>query len=232
LLALGLALGVVACLYACGGSEETPEDTVVLPPRAETGVEDDADAGAPSTDAATDAPADAKTDAPVTGCDGGAGCERLVFVTSTTYVGREIGGIAGADAKCQARAAASTNAEVKAKRFRAWISTNASAVRDRLVHGTAPYRKPSDKLVATSWTDLTDGTLTGGIDEDENGAIVGGLAWTGSTAAGANGPDQCDAWSPSGNTGRTGNVGGTGAGWSSANTNGCAQAHRLYCFEE
>src|SRR4051794_35430333 len=54
-----------------------------------------------------DADADAGTDAsPLIGCQGALACERVAFVTSASYTG-DLGGIAGADAKCQAAANAS-----------------------------------------------------------------------------------------------------------------------------
>jgi hypothetical protein len=181
-------------------------------------------------DTGVDGKADAVADA---GCgEAGATCERVVFATSTTSSGNGLGGVAGADARCQARADGSTHVRVRGKRFRAWISTKQSAVKDRLVHGTAPYKLPSGAIIAASFADLTDGSLLEGIDEDENGANVGGNAWTGSNADGTLGPDECDGWTASGTNGRAGNVGGKGAGWSDGTNASCGQSFRLYCFEE
>jgi len=155
-----------------------------------------------------------------------------MFVTSTNYTGNGIGGFAGADAKCPAIAAGSTLPQVKNARFRAWISTKQGAGKDRLVHGTAPSNKPKGGVMVTSFTDLTDGNLGSGIDEDENGATIGGEAWTGTNTRGDFGPDECDAWTLSGNGGRTGNVGGMGNSWTSGSDRGCGQPHHLYCVEE
>jgi hypothetical protein len=223
------ALAAFVTLFACGDDEPAIDSDLPLPRR------DDVDAGvdAGGVRPAVDASDAALDDTPEAGCaDAGAGCERLVFVTSTTFSGNELGGIAGADAKCQARAAASALLVVKNARFHAWISTNASSVRDRLIHGTSPYRKPLGTIFAKDWTDLTDGTLMSGIDEDESGGVTNGRAWTGTTAAGANGPDQCDAWSPSGNSGRAGAVGNTTTAWTSLSDDGCEQPRHLYCFQE
>lgn len=227
-----LALGVLA---AC--SSKPPSDgggDIPLPDRLEGGADADAAADVkPGSDAGADdaaAPLDADADVDA-GCSGAA-CERVVFATSGTFVGNNLGGLLGADAKCQAAADASTHPRVKGRRFQAWLSTTATAVKDRLVHGTLAYRKPGGTVVASNWTDLTKGTLQSGIGEDENGATVSGSAWTGSTNAGLNGPNQCDAWTVTGNLGRTGNVGGAGGGWSDAIDRSCALANRLYCFEQ
>jgi hypothetical protein len=234
-----VVLGPVLALRAVAAcSAKPPSDIggdVPLPDRLEAGADADA---APDVvtggddDAADDAaaPLDASPDVDA-GCSGPA-CERVVFATSGAFVGNALGGLLGADAKCQAAADASTHARVKGRRFHAWLSTTATAVTDRLVHGTLAYRKPGGTVVASNWTDLTKGTLQSGIGEDENGVAVSGSAWTGSTNAGLNGPNQCDAWTITGNQGRTGNVGGAGGGWSDAVDKPCSNANRLYCFEE
>jgi hypothetical protein len=223
----GAALAVAA-LYACSSKTDTDDSGVPLPPRNFDGG-DDGEGGSAPKDAS-----DAKADAVVeSGCpDASPTCERIIFVTSATYTGNAIGGFSGADTKCQTVAATSTLPQVKNARFRAWISTKASAVKDRLVHGTAPYMKPKGTLIVASFVDLTDGNLANGIDEDENGAAVNGEAWTGTNIQGNFGPDECDAWTPSGNGGRTGNVGGTGNGWTNGNDRGCGQPHHLYCVQE
>jgi hypothetical protein len=225
LLACVLVGAAVVVALACGGSSSTDDESVALPDRR--------DGGADATDDAATVDGPDASDATITGCaDASPTCERIVFATSGQYVGNNIGGIAGADTRCQNRAAASILPAVSARRFRAWISTQASAVRDRLVHGTAAYRMPSGTIVANDWTDLTDGNLQEGIDEDENGAAADGQAWTGTNADGTNGPNECDAWGPSGGVGRVGNVGGRQNGWTDSASVGCGQSHRIYCFEE
>ncbi|HEY8074673.1 MAG TPA: hypothetical protein VIF62_11195, partial [Labilithrix sp.] len=205
------AIALVAC---GGGSSSSDTRDVPLPDRVEAGADATPSTPPPPPDPPPP-PSDAGADA--SGCPGAAGCQRIVFATSTLYVGNVIGGYAGADAKCQAAASASINAGVKNGTFVAWISTQGSAAKARLVHGTKPYVKPSGAKVANDWTDLTKGSLQSGIGEDENGVTVGGEAWTGTTTAGSSGPNECDAWTATGTNGAAGNVGGSGSGWSDGN---------------
>lgn len=197
------------------------------------------DAGEAS-DASADADADLDGDAGMPlGCRGAVACDRVVFVTSLAYTG-SLGGVAGADAKCQARADASQLARVKGHTFLAWISTAATSPADRFTHGTGRYYATGggfgagSELVAFGWDDLTDGDLITSIELDENGARRTGSAWTGTKSNGATpiGP-TCADWTSSsfGVAGETGNVGGAGPGWSSDQAEVCAAAHNLYCFE-
>jgi hypothetical protein len=57
-----------------------------------------------------------------------------VFVTSTIYMGY-LGGLDGADAKCQSVA----NAAQLGGTFKAWLRDDTTAARDRLNHATGPY---------------------------------------------------------------------------------------------
>jgi cysteine-rich repeat protein len=94
-------------------------------------------------------------------CDDGAtadedGCSavctkelRRVFVTSAVFTG-DLGGRAGADAKCQA-AAESASAPGT---FRAWLSTNNGSPADDFVKSAVPYVRLDDVQVAADWQDL------------------------------------------------------------------------------
>lgn len=229
---------VCALFYACSSpADAPPEDDAELPPRGEAGVPPTVPPDPPPPPPAPPPIGDAGKDAPVEiGCDGGPSCERVVFATKGGFNGNQLGGIAGADAKCNAAASSPTaHARVKGRTFKAWISITTgtvSSVKDRLVHGTGHYVKPGGTIVANDWSDLTDGTLQSGIDQDETGAPVTGHAWTGTTIAGLAGPNQCDGWGPSGNQGRTGNVGGAMNGWTDGNDDGCGTLDHLYCFEQ
>src|SRR5262245_41660475 len=65
---------------------------------------------------------------PVTG-------NKRMFVTSTTYQGGNLGGLAGADAKCADRAAAAglTGA------YKAWLSDSHKSAASRLTHSVGSY---------------------------------------------------------------------------------------------
>lgn len=110
-------------------------------------------------DAGTDAATDAATDgAP----DGGAA--KHVFVTSTQYSGA-LGGLAGADAKCQARAVAGGLSGT----YKAWLADSKQRVSNRFsAAGLAgPWVLPDGTKVADDFTQLTKGTLFHAIDMTE-----------------------------------------------------------------
>jgi hypothetical protein len=108
-----------------------------------------------------------------------------MFVTSTAYFA-SLGGLAGADIKCN-DAVASATARVLGRTFKAWLSSESESASSRLVHGTGAYvLADGTTIVADNWTDLTDGTLTIGIDQDEMGADASGQdVWTGTAADGS-----------------------------------------------
>jgi hypothetical protein len=184
-------------------------------------------------DAAQEVSTDAPPDGPLLGCQGQVDCQRVVFVSSTEVTGN-LGGLAGADAKCQALADASKDARVKGRSFLAWVSTSAASPSTRLVHGTRSYTRVDGALIAISWSDLVSGGLRSGIALDENGIQHSGAAWTATSSQNAQlqGP-SCLEWTSAVpfERGVTGNVGGNGNGWSSGNDLACSQPARLYCFE-
>lgn len=117
--------------------------------------------------------------------------DKRVFVTSMTYQGGLLGGLAGADTKCNARA------EVAglAGNYKAWLSTRLTTAASRLTHSTGAYRLIDGTTVAANWDELVSGTLQNPIDHDELGhlysapsncGIVGGVlpVWTATTYEG------------------------------------------------
>jgi hypothetical protein len=185
-----------------------------------------------AADAGTDAPAEA---GPPVGCQGAVDCERVVFVTSVMYSGAALGGLAGADAKCQALADASPVARIRGRTFVAWLSTTSTSPSLRFTRSTMPYVLGDGTLVASSWLDLTDGILTNAIDIDDQDMIRSGSAWTATTSVnGLQSGGTCVDWTAAaiGLKARYGNVGGAGGGWSSAADNDCSVANALYCFEK
>jgi ABC-type Fe3+ transport system substrate-binding protein len=202
-------------------------------PETAPAIVDSALPDAADAELASDAPTEAAAEAGI-GCQGAADCTRVVFVTSQDYTG-DLGGIAGANAKCQARADASPMASIHGRTFVAWVSTSVSAVTVRFVHGTKPYVRPDGVPIAASWDDLTDGNLANGISvNDLGGPKNGSDAWTGTTSlnAGYTG-EACVDWTAATFTtkGTQGNVGGSGGGWSSSIASPCVTPLALYCFE-
>ncbi|MBT8464664.1 MAG: hypothetical protein KJO57_08265 [Deltaproteobacteria bacterium] len=173
-------------------------------------------------DAAIDAGPDAATDAGVT--------ERRIFRTDTTQ-NANLRGIDGADAICAAQAlAAGLEGE-----FKAWLSTIASPVADRVTQGSGPYVLVDGTRVADDWSDLVDGSILAPIDLDAKGIARSGEIWTGTLATGASflGSD-CAAFTTDsmGVTGLCGASSATNATWTENITPACSTRLGLYCIEQ
>jgi hypothetical protein len=89
---------------------------------------------------------------------------KLVFVSSQLYDGN-LGGLVGADAKCQSLASAAGLVGT----FKAWLSDTNTSAASRLTQHSGPYQRVDGVVVADSWSDLTDGALKAPIRKDEKG---------------------------------------------------------------
>jgi hypothetical protein len=189
----------------------------------------------------------------VSGGDGSAGTasncsaiadpNRLIFVSSALYTGN-LGGLTGADSKCQGLA----DAAGLCGTFKAWLSDGTGNAVDRLTHATGDYVLTDGHVVATGWTALTTATLQHAIDvtEAEGDAPVGTVkcggspqtpVWTGAASNGigpANG--SCSNWgsTSSGPGAAFGNANATNAAWSGLCqiTTVCPDTAALYCLQQ
>ncbi len=179
------------------------------------------------------------------GCD--ISCERdayFVFVTSKTYQGGTLGGLKGADARCQELAA---KAGLPGE-YRAWLSEGVLSPATRFSKGPLPYILPPNaqgdsELVAASWAELVDGELERPIQVTELGTkiAIGAsceapevLAWTrtGPTAGPQDTGTDCGAWN-TGGTGSAGIVNRSDTDWTAGcEAIPCTRALHLYCFEQ
>jgi len=162
-----------------------------------------------------------------------------VFVTSTTYDGN-LGGLAGADAKCQARA----DAAALTGTFRAWLSDATGSPSTRFTRSAvAPYVLVDGTVIAGNYTALTSGSLEHPIDQTEtSGAppiepIFGHAAvWSGTSDSGTLqwNDHTCSNWTSSDGAGKAilGNpIASTY--WSFAwGDSPCNRMQPLYCFEQ
>jgi hypothetical protein len=164
-----------------------------------------------------------------------------VFVTSATF-GADLGGVTGADAKCQAAADA---AGLVGRTWTAWISDSTGDAIDRIPNGR--YRLLDDTLVALDKDDLVTPNglfppvdpqdqifLRNGININELGEIVVSQdAWTGTETTGRARPQEtCSDWTD--NQSGLGLVGindQTGLEWTAFGSPPCDLAQNaLYCF--
>ena len=157
---------------------------------------------------------------------------KRVFVTTSGTTGL-LGGLGGADMRCQTIA----NAAGLPGTFRAWLSAGTASAASRLTHATVPYGLLDGTVIALDWDDLVDGTLMAPIRVGENGlpTIVGSGVWTGTAANGdtLTNSTNCAGWNANGaNQGGTaGNRSQTGPAWTEG-TNTCFANNSLYCFEQ
>lgn len=159
-----------------------------------------------------------------------------VFVTSQTYSGN-LGGLTGADSKCQALA----NSVGMTGSFKAWLSTSTVNAKDRLTKHNRSYiqvyaSRVTAHTIANNWADLVDGSLQKGISLDERGTAVasGTRIWTGTIATGEKTPFLCSDWTSAvaSVVGKGGKSGSTISSWSYGYTSGCSNKYRLYCIED
>ncbi len=160
------------------------------------------------------------------------------FVTSQTWNGN-LGGIAGADAKCQA---AATGAGAGGT-FRAWVATDNTdrpAVRFENAGTTSSFymfnSSGAEIKLVDNWGDLTDGNIDAAFSKDETGGNASGQAWTNLNANGTyygGNAYSCSSWgSTASSNGHYGSIGPTNANWSSSSGgSSCASLLRLYCFQ-
>lgn len=194
---------VLLVLVGCGEVKNTTPDAASHPD------------GATIDQTGIDAPLDADLHA------------RIVFMTSSRHTGN-LGGLAGADAICQARAQAATIPGT----FKAWLADANLAPATRMTHGLGPYQLVTGTAIAQSWTDLVDGMIAVPVNRTETGTLLGGSGcdanqpatcsficeggefWSNVAADGtrATGVVDCTSWTGAGN-GTAGNVGKTTAQW-------------------
>jgi hypothetical protein len=155
----------------------------------------------------------------------------IVFVSSLTYNGN-LGGLAGADQKCQSLA---TAAGLPQNTYRAWLSTSTVNAIDRL--GSARgWVRVDGKPFADTKADITSGKIYHPIRVDETGVFVNDisslLVWTGTNSIGTVSGRTCSDWTTNNNAvgGDLGSCDGVGATFTLSNWVQCNNTRRLYCF--
>jgi hypothetical protein len=160
------------------------------------------------------------------------GSHKKVFVSSVTYNGN-LGGISGADSKCQSLADAASLGGT----YKAWLADSTGSDPDsNFTKSAVPYRMVDGTRVADNWTDLTDNILQTGIVLDENGAErLSQEVWTNSYGTGNHrSTADCSDWTTNSIVvdGRFGISGPISQMWTDENFDGCGTGRRLYCFEQ
>lgn len=178
--------------------------------------------------------------------------KKIIFLSSQLFKG-DLGGLSGADEKCQTAAA---NAGFDGV-FKAWLSDDTTSAKDRLLHNTTgPYVRTDGDVIAINWTDLVDGFIKTPIICDENKKCdyvspttyyVNGVnyeltapaVWTNTKRNGDANPmgiASCNNWSST--TNNVGNIGDSNSiddKWTfnyNPNPLNCDMTARLYCVEQ
>jgi hypothetical protein len=170
--------------------------------------------------------------APGRACNEGACVPALwAFTTSSTHSGN-LGGLAGADAICQARA---IEANLPGT-YKAWLSSDTVSVATSFSQATLPYYLPNDAAFASNFADLIDGTIPRAFHVDEHGTTVASnIPWTGTNANGtATVGYTCDNWTSNSQSayGMSGFSEATNYAWTQNVSRPCDVPHRLFCFQQ
>ncbi len=164
---------------------------------------------------------------------------KTIFVTSMTYDG-DLGGLEGADQKCQARANASGSI-VPPGQYVALLSTSSLNASARLTPSIGPVIRPDGTLVAGNFAELfrtihaaSVGNLLAPPNIDELGnSVTTDFVWTGSSPSGLRRPDTCNDWNSDNisDKGKSGIPNTPDASWIAreAAPDTCNKALRLYC---
>lgn len=168
------------------------------------------------------------------GCQECAG-DSIIFVTSALYQGFALGGLYGADQRCQSLAAKAGLA--RPLTFTAWLSTPSMPASDRLLHSRGRYVLVNGLVVAQNWEALTSGTLENAIMVDETSMTQETPVWTGTLASGQPAPasDFCEDWDDDSMLLKLGGFGfsaSTDATWSYFEDAVCDSNARLYCVQQ
>ncbi|MBX3186537.1 MAG: DUF1554 domain-containing protein [Labilithrix sp.] len=157
------------------------------------------------------------------------GPDRFVFVSTATTTGA-MGGLAGADALCQAAGAALGGT------FKAFLSDQTTSAAARIGRGTARYVLPDGTtVVASDASTFFSPAHAAGITQSATGANVGSVeVWTGSQGnAESDGTGACANWTATPDTSSYAGLStATGEPWLSARLAPCSEAKRLYCVQE
>jgi len=174
-------------------------------------------------------------------CPGSCLFNRYIFVSSAMYTGN-FGGLAGADAECQALADAAGLPGM----YMAWLSTNGESPSTRMTQSTVPYVRPDGAQIAPNWAGLIDGNLAVPINVTETGGPVpigntgcaGGGFPTVWSATFANGTSpgvgtNCSDWTSVMGGGQWGRADSTDSSWSAWCSGGiCSWVSPIYCVQQ
>lgn len=165
---------------------------------------------------------------------------RIIFVSSVTFDG-DLGGLLGADAECQALAAAAGLPGI----YMAWLSDGIESPSTRMNQSMEAYVRPDGVQIAPNWAGLVDGSLDAPINVTEIGGAVplgntscggGGFAtvWSATFSNGTSaGGSNCSGWTSTAGGSQWGRATDTNGSWSSWCSGGlCSWLSPIYCVQQ
>jgi cysteine-rich repeat protein len=167
--------------------------------------------------------------------------QKFIFVSSVMYTGN-LGGLGGADAKCQGLAQAAGLPGT----YMAWLSDGTGSPSTRMTKAAVPYVRPDGMKVANNWADLTDNNLIISVNQTETKGAVpvgntscggGGFktVWTNTNANGtqANANNSCTNWTSGNGSSIWGRADLTDSSWSFWCSGGlCSWNSPIYCVQQ
>ena len=163
--------------------------------------------------------------------------EKTVFVTSDTYYSN-LGGLTGADEKCQMEADASVSI-IPSGTYKAWLSDGTNSPDTRFTKSSHPYVLPDGTRIADDYKDLTDGDIQNIINIDSTGKTVGpNYFWSSTDFDGTS--EQyfvtCEGWtwtktSPVSHS-MLGKTNQKSTLWTAFAREKCRKHYRLACFQQ
>ncbi|MDP1827789.1 MAG: DUF1554 domain-containing protein [Archangium sp.] len=160
----------------------------------------------------------------------GAALPMRVFITSVAGPGN-IGGLAGADARCDAAARAAN----KGGTWKAWLSTASEAAHSRQADVGPWHQQSADGGLTLTFNNKANLSTTpiAAISVDEMGRYTGAEYWTGTSGGGQASDSTCSGWTSASSNyfGTIGN-GSTSTAWTSSTSAYCYDFNALLCFEQ
>lgn len=160
---------------------------------------------------------------------------RLAFVSAGIFNG-DLGGLAGADAICQAEAGAASLPGT----YRAWLSDSVASPSTRFTQQGA-FLRTDGVLLAYNWADLVDNEIAAPLNLEADGAlaIATPFAWSGTNFDGTavqGAINSCQNWTDSSSSAAPRGTIGNTSNWSGGIPSlfgSCSGLNgRLYCFQQ
>jgi hypothetical protein len=163
--------------------------------------------------------------------------EKTVFVTKASFESN-MGGLNGADAKCQAEADDSESI-VPSGTYMAWLSDGTDSPDTRFTKSFHPYVLPDGTKIADNYTDLTDGDIQNIINIDSTGKTLGQKHFWSSTESDGTSAQSfvtCKGWTWTKTSGYSHSMLGItnkkSTLWSLHAREKCRRTYRLVCFQQ